>query len=290
VIPFLDRVVADSKGTLDYKWFPGGTLGRAPTEQLALVQNGVADIAIVVPSYTPGAYDAYDVTQLPGVAASTRAASIGAWRAFEAGLLPAIEKVKVLGIVTTASNVLHTRTPTPTIAALSGLKIRAPGQIQISALDRLGAAGVGNIRGSEIAEALSRNLLDGVTMDWIGIKEFRVDRTSPHHIDTDFGRLLTMLPMNAAKFESLPEPAKAAFARHGGPAYAEFAGKAFDDAVVEYRTAYLKEGGHTAGTFPVVDQERISAAFEAVVVEWAKAAPGRDKLLEAFRNGAADVK
>jgi TRAP-type C4-dicarboxylate transport system substrate-binding protein len=45
VIPFLDKVVADSKGTLEYKWFPGGTLGRAPAEQLALVQNGVADIA-----------------------------------------------------------------------------------------------------------------------------------------------------------------------------------------------------------------------------------------------------
>ena len=28
VIPFLDRVVADSQGTLEYKFYPGGTLGR----------------------------------------------------------------------------------------------------------------------------------------------------------------------------------------------------------------------------------------------------------------------
>lgn len=290
VIPFLDRVVADSKGTLEYKFFPGGTLGRAPTEQLKLVQDGAADIAIVIPSYTPGAFESYDVTQLPGVAANTKAASVGAWRAFEAGLLPVPEKVKVLGLVTTASNVLHTKKPTPTIAGLAGQKVRAAGALQMGALEKLGGTAVGNIRGPEIAEALSRNLLDGVLMDWIGIKEFRVDRTTPNHIDTDFGRLATMLPMNLAKFNSLPEPAKAAFNKHGGLAYAEFGGKAFDDAVVEYRTNYLKEGGHTAGTFPAADQARITAAFETLVTEWVKAEPGRDKILEVFRKGAAEVR
>jgi TRAP-type C4-dicarboxylate transport system substrate-binding protein len=99
-----------------------------------------------------------------------------------------------------------------------------------------------------------------------------------------------MLPMNAAKFASLPEPAKAAFNKHGGLAYAELGGKAFDDAVVEYRTTYLKEGGHTAGTFPAADQARITAAFEALVGDWVKAEPGRDKLLEVFRKGAAEAR
>lgn len=290
VQPYLDRVVADSQGTLEYKWFPGGTLGRAPAEQLKLVQDGAADVAIVIPSYTPGAFESYDVTQLPGVAANTRAASVGVWRAFEAGLLPVPEKVKVLGLVTTASNVLHSKKPTPTIAALAGQKVRAAGALQMSALEKLGATAVGNIRGPEIAEALSRNLLDGVLMDWIGIKEFRVDRTSPNHIDTDFGRLTTMLPMNAAKFASLPAPAKAALEKHGGLAYAQFGGKAFDDAVVEYRANYLKEGGHTAGTFPAADQARIKATFETVVADWVKAEPGRDKILEVFRTGAAEVR
>ena len=50
VKPFLERVVADSQGTLEFKWYPGGTLGRAPAEQLKLVQDGVADIAVFRPS------------------------------------------------------------------------------------------------------------------------------------------------------------------------------------------------------------------------------------------------
>ena len=41
----------------------------------------------------------------------------------------------------------------------------AAGGLQMDALDKLGGAAVGNIRGPEIAEALSRNLLDGVLMD-----------------------------------------------------------------------------------------------------------------------------
>ena len=290
VIPFLDRVVADSKGTLEYKWFPGGTLGRAPAEQLKLVQDGTADIAIVLPAYTPGAFDAYDVTQLPGVAANTRAASVGAWRALEAGLIPTPDKVRVLGLVTTASNVLHMKSATPNIAGMSGKKIRAAGGLQMDALDKLGGAAVGNIRGPEIAEALSRNLLDGVLMDWIGIKEFRVDRTTAHHVDVDFGRVAIILPINAAKFATLPEAAKAAFAKHGGMAYAQAGGKAFDDAVNEYRSAYLKEGGHTASSFPASENARIQAAFEAVVATWVKEQAGRDKLLDAFRKAAAEVK
>ncbi|GLS16126.1 hypothetical protein [Hydrogenophaga electricum] len=290
VIPFLDRVVADSKGTLEYKWFPGGTLGRAPAEQLKLVQEGTADVAIVLPAYTPGAFDAYDVTQLPGVAGNTRAASVGAWRALEAGQIPTPDKVKVLGLVTTASNVLHMKKPLSKVADLAGQKVRAAGALQMDAMNNLGGAAVGNIRGPEIAEALSRNLLDGVLMDWIGIKEFRVDRTTSHHVDVDFGRVAIILPINAQRYASLPEAAKAAFAKHGGLAYAQTGGKAFDDAVSEYRSSYLKEKDHTAINFPASDSARIRTAFDTVVNNWVKEQPGRDKLLETFRKGAAEEK
>jgi len=290
VQPFLDRVAADSQGTLEFRFFPGGTLGRAAGQQLKLVQEGAADIAVVMPAYTPGAFEAYNVTQLPGVAASTRASAVGAWRAFEAGLLPEPEGVKILGIVPTASNILHVKEPAPTIASLAGRKIRTAGALQLSAMNKLGAAGVGNILGPEIAEALSRNLLDGVLMDWIGIKEFRVDRTAQHHMEVDFGRVAITLPINKQRFDSLPEPAKAALLKHGGLAYAHAGGQAFDDGVKEFRANYAKERGHTAGTFPPSDQEKIDAAFKEVVNEWVGGEAGRDKILDVFRKSAAEVK
>lgn len=289
VKPFLERVVADSQGTLEFKWYPGGTLGRAPAEQLKLVQDGVADIAIVIPAYTPGAFENYDVSQLPGLARDTRAASMALWKAYEAGLLPTPDKVKVLGLVTTASNVLHTRKPTPTLKDLAGQKIRAAGGLQMSMVDAAGGAAVGNIRGPEIAEALSRNLLDGVLMDWIGIKEFRIDRLAANHIDYDFGRLATMVPINAATFEKLPAPAKAAFLKHSGLAYAETGGKAFDDAVVTFRSDYVKSGTHKAGQFPPADVRHLEKLFVKVVDDWIKADTSREKLVETFRRAAVEA-
>ena len=48
------------------KLYPGGTLGRNPAAQAELVRDGVADLTITVPSYTPGVYPDYDVFELPG--------------------------------------------------------------------------------------------------------------------------------------------------------------------------------------------------------------------------------
>jgi TRAP-type C4-dicarboxylate transport system substrate-binding protein len=288
VVPFLDKVVADSEGTLAYDYFPGGTLGRAPAQQLSLVQSGTADIVIAIPSYTPGAFEGYNVSQLPGVAATTRAASVGMWKAYEQGTLPTPDDVVVLGLVTTASNLLHTKEPFETLGDFDGLRLRAPGTIQTSVIEKLNGAVIGNIAPTEIAEGLSRGLLDGTLMDWIGIREFRIDPLTTNHGEMDLGRLTIMLPMNRATFESLPEPAKAAFMKHGGLAFAEFGGQAFDDAVDEFRASYVERGDNVT-QLDDADTARLEAVFDEVIADWVTEEPGRQEVLDAFRGAAALV-
>jgi len=41
--------------------YAGGTLGRNPLAQAQMVADGVADIGLTVPSYTPGVYPDFDV-------------------------------------------------------------------------------------------------------------------------------------------------------------------------------------------------------------------------------------
>lgn len=289
VQPYLDKVEAASNGTLKFDFFPGGTLGRAPAQQLSLVQSGATDMAVVMPAYTPGAFEEYNVTQLPNIATTTAAASVGAWEALDKNLLPSPEGVKVLGIVTTAHNVLHTKQPVTTLADIAGLKIRAAGSIQSSAVERLEGAVIGNISGPEIAEGLSRNLLDGTLMDWIGIREFRVDRLAEHHLEVDFGRLALILPINQQSFDKLPQAAKDALVNNGGMAYAQAGGQAFDDAIDTYRSEYLADG-HSAVTLSDADTKEVDAALEAVVEEWVNAGDNRPAVLEAFRTGADSVK
>jgi len=53
--PWIDKVNARlSKGT-EFKLYPGSILG-APPAQADLVKAGVADVALVVPTYTPGVF------------------------------------------------------------------------------------------------------------------------------------------------------------------------------------------------------------------------------------------
>ncbi len=57
----------ESGGTLDIQTFANGSLGRNPALQTKMIQDGVADIAWVIPSYTPGVYLDDDVFELPNV-------------------------------------------------------------------------------------------------------------------------------------------------------------------------------------------------------------------------------
>ncbi len=51
--PWAEKVSKESGGTLEIQTFPNGALGRNPGLQTKMLQDGVADIVWVIPSYTP---------------------------------------------------------------------------------------------------------------------------------------------------------------------------------------------------------------------------------------------
>ena len=83
---------------LSIKMYAGGTLGRSPLAQADLVANGVADITLTVPSYTPGVYPDYDVFELPGFARSTAEGSTAVKELYEEGKLRGYEDFHVVAV------------------------------------------------------------------------------------------------------------------------------------------------------------------------------------------------
>ena len=75
--PWAERVNKESDGTLDIQTFPNGALGRNPGLQTKMLQDGVADIAWVIPSYTPGVYLDDDVFELPNIIQDSVEGSLG---------------------------------------------------------------------------------------------------------------------------------------------------------------------------------------------------------------------
>ena len=287
--PLLDKVVAESEGTLDYKIFAGGTLGRNPAEQLSLVQNGIADMAYVVPSYINGVYEGYNVAQLPLVTDNSEETAAGLWNAFEKGLIQTPDGVHMISVFANGQNGLHLAADVKSATDIEGRKIRVGGQIQEDTIQALNAIPVGNLPAPSVAESLSRGVVDGAFMDWGAIQSFRVDKVTSAHIDFPFGALPVMIPMNQKTWDGLSAPAKAAFEKYGGRAFAIEMGKKFDDYGEQVKQTIRDEGGHTIVEPTEEERAELDKLVGHVVADWAGAGEGRQAILDAYREGAESL-
>ncbi|MFV0382527.1 MAG: TRAP transporter substrate-binding protein DctP [Paracoccus sp. (in: a-proteobacteria)] len=277
---FLDAVVADSEGTLAYQIFPGGTLGRNPTEQLRLVQDGVADIALILPSFTPGALDTYGVIEIPGLINDPYEGSIALGEALTAGLLPTPERTRMLGVFSTDVNILSLTAPVASLDELKSKRIRVVGRPQVEAIKFLGAVPTSGITSPETAEAINRGTVDGAVMGPGALVAYRVSEVVRQHIPLPMGAPTMMLPMNAASWDRLSEPAQAAFVKHGGEPFSKFAGEIFKRQAQHFLEQNLDMEGHsvleiddatmarfTEGTAPIADSFAARGPEFAAVLE-----------------------
>ncbi len=65
--PFAEAVQRESDNAVAFDLFPNGALGRNPGQQPQMVIDGIADVAWVVPSYSPGRFPDTEVLELPGL-------------------------------------------------------------------------------------------------------------------------------------------------------------------------------------------------------------------------------
>ena len=73
--PWSEAVNAEGTGIIKIDTFPGGVLGGNPGLQPKMVTDGIADIALVIPAYSPGRFPDNDVMELPGMAKNSSESS-----------------------------------------------------------------------------------------------------------------------------------------------------------------------------------------------------------------------
>jgi TRAP-type C4-dicarboxylate transport system substrate-binding protein len=240
--PWAEEVNAASDGELDIQLFPGGTLGRNPAQQLKLVEDGVADIAWVIPGYTPGRFNEGTVAELPFLVPNGLVGSTAMWTLYENGLLKGdYEKFKLIGIMTSFPNGLASTVQFNEPSELRGQNLRAPGPTMLSAIKAVEAVPVGGITGPGLAEAISRGLISGTFTQFGAIETFRVGETVSHYVDLPLGATPMLIVMNKAKYDGLSDKAKAAIDAHSGGEFSVRFGKSFDQNVSEARTRILAE-------------------------------------------------
>lgn len=268
------------------KLFAGGTLGRNPLAQAQLVEDGVADLTLTVPSYTPGVYPDYDIFELPGFAGNVREGSLAALELYEAGHLSGYEDFHVVAVYSSDSYMLHSASPIASFEDIADKRFRVAGQIQTAVIEALG--GVPQAMSAlEMAENIDRGLIDGAVADASVAKTFRVTEVAKHHYDTELGVLPFVILLNKGVYEDLPEPVKAVLAE-SGRFVAEKQIEAYGAAVEANLAEWKDDPEHTVVMPSEADREKISAAVQPVIDQVAAAAS--EGLLEAYKAKLQEIR
>lgn len=287
--PFAERAMADAKGALDIKLYPNGALGRHPGRQLKMVQDGVADIAWIIPAYTPGRFPDNAVFELPNIIQTSKEGSIAAWRMLQKGMLRGYEKYTVIGLFTTSPYTIHMGEKVTSMADLKGKKIRAVGPAMVSSIKAIGAAPEA-MPFTKIVESISRGVINGTTAHPIALHDFGVAKVAQHHY---FGRLGTInlaIVMNRKKYDGLPAAAKAAIDKYRGEALSVAFGDMSDKRNAELKKIWAKDPKHTVVEPSAADAKKWDEALSPVVRAWVKNHPNGDKLLGALRAELASIR
>ncbi len=280
--PFAANVAKASQGTIEFELFPNGGLGRDPGKQMKMVQDGVADLAWIIPSYTPGVFPDDEVVELPGIIRDSREGSIAIWRLWEKGLIRGYENLVPLAIFTSDPYTVHTNFNTRTLDDLKGKKIRAAGPVASDTVKAVGAVPVG-MPFTQVTESISRGVIDGTLAHPIALYDFGVAKVATHHYLARFGAVTLSIIMNKAKFDALPAPAKAALMKYRG----EPQSKAFGDMVVkrnaELIAQWSKDKKHQVVKLSDADEAAFMTTVTPVITAWEAKSARNKQLLDALQ-------
>jgi TRAP-type C4-dicarboxylate transport system substrate-binding protein len=278
VKPFVDAVNVEGRGVLEIEVHFSGGLGRDPFQQAQLVLSGAADLAFVVPGYTPDRFRDNEVLELPGMFRNTREAAFAFTRLIAANVLTGYEEFVVIGAFASAPQTLHTRPPVASLADLNGKTVRVNNLTEGIALEKLGMLPV-LMPVNQISDAMIGGKLDGAAAPPAMLFEFGIGRAASHHFFLRTSVAPLTLLMNRKKFESLSAQGQNIIRKYSG----EWAAARFVetyDAGNNESTEKLKSDPRRKVILPSQsDLDKAAIAYKAVIADWLAKAPNNRKLL-----------
>jgi len=287
-MPFVEAVNGEKAG-VEIEFFPNGALGRNPAQQAQMVLDGVADLALVVPSYTPGRFQENQVFELPGLFTDLTEATLTYTSLVQSGKIKGYEDFVPIAMVTTAPYSIHTNSPIASLSDLNGKKIRSTGAIEGEVLKAFGAAPIG-MPITEVPEAIGRKTIDGTTAHPSALFDWGIVKVTSDHYFTRLGIVPLAVLMNRQKFESLPKPAQDAITKYAG----DWIAKTYIASIGAYNASLVEklkaDPAHTAVFPPQADIDAVQPTFDKVIDTWASASPRNKELLDAVREEVAAVR
>ena len=263
------NIARDSKDRLKCDIFPAMQLGGTPVQLYEQTRDGVVDVAWTLQIHTPRLAK-LEVFELPFMMTNAEATSRAAWDYAQKFAQDDFKDVKMLAIHVHGPGNIYTKAkPVTQMSDLKGMKVRAPTRQSSRMLALMGATPV-SMPVPQVPEALSKGVIDGAVIPYEVAPSLKVNELTNFTAETDrtYNALYTtvfVMPMNKAKYDSLPADLKAVIDKNSGRELSAFMGRT--------------QSGHDAVGKKVFEgsaNQKISIIPKAELEKWKKATDSLD--------------
>jgi TRAP-type transport system periplasmic protein len=267
-----DNIARDSKDRLQCQIYPAMQMGGTPPQLFDQARDGVADVVWTLPGYTAGRFPKMEVFELPFMMTNAEATSRAAWDYYEKFAKDEFKDVKVLAMhVHGPGNIFTAKKQIKTMADIKGLKLRGPTRLTTKLLASMGATPVG-MPVPAVPDALSKGVIDGAVIPYEVAQTLKIEELARYTAETDRSEnalytTVFVVPMNKAKYESLPADLKKVIDKNSGRELSAFLGKTQADNDIPGK-AKMVAGGHTITIIPKTELDNWKRASASLSNEW----------------------
>jgi TRAP-type C4-dicarboxylate transport system substrate-binding protein len=290
LLPWCDRIAAQSNGRLRCRIFPSMQLGGTVPQLIDQVEDGVVDIIWTLPGYSPGRFPRTEVFELPFMIRDAEAASRALWDYVHQHDKEEFSAMKVLALHVHGGGVFHTvNRPITRQRDLRGMKMRAPTRQTTRFMAILGSTPVG-MPVPQVPEALAKGVIDGTLLPYEVMPALNVDELTRYHSepDADQAKIYTsvfVFGMNKARYDNLPTDLKKIIDDNSGIELSARMGRIFGEAEVINRKTLPRD---SINIIPAAEIQKWQKLGEPIVNGWvrdiSKAGNDGQALLEAARQ------
>lgn len=270
ITPWCDRIARDSGGRMKCQIFPAMQLGGTPQQLADQARDGIADVVWTVTGYTPGRFPRIEVFELPFMMINPEGTGRAMW---EFGRTQASDEFKdfhLLALHPHGPGVFHsTKRPIATLADLRGMRVRAPTRLTTRLLASFGATPVG-MPLTQVAESLSKGVIDGALMPWEVVPAVKVQELVRFHSETDRTQhavytTVLMFAMNTQRYDSLPPDLKKVIDANSGVELSALGARALLDGDAAGRLTATR---NAVNVIPAAELENWKKASQTVIDAW----------------------
>ncbi|MDN5925629.1 MAG: TRAP transporter substrate-binding protein [Hyphomicrobiales bacterium] len=225
--PWGEEVERVTDGRVKLEFLPKA-VGK-PAEQFDVVRDGLADMGVILPGYTPGRFPLLEIGELPLLSSDAAVIAPAFYRIYTKYLEPLqpLKGTHVITIFSTTPNQIVTKgSIVRKVADLNGLKLRAPTVTSIPIINALGAVPVQKPV-SEMYELASSGIVDGTFFAATAVVDWKLGKLLPYmtKVPGGIGQPVMAFLINEAKWDSISEADRKAITAISGEALAAKAGE-----------------------------------------------------------------